>query len=343
MIKKNNTYLYIILLSLISSCVKLNPVENINNVSINGNGLILIGNEGNFQYGNASLSGYNKNSKEILNNLYQNINQEPIGDVLHSISHIDHQLFLVVNNSGKIIVIDDESFLKNYEINNLISPRKIIKVDNSKFYISDIYANKIFIHNQFDHSLREISLSGWCEDMHMQNGKVFVGNITNNMVYVIKSSDDAIIDSINVGSSPVSIQEDSRGNLWVLTQGNQILNKRPSISIIETQNHSIIKSFHLEDNQSYPSYLNIDIETNNVFLINNHIYKFQSLDDTLPELIWPNNNNNFYNLKINPYNKDLYITDAKDYVQNGSLIIIDSIGSFKEEIGTGIIPKSIIF
>ena len=94
MMKKNNTYLYIILLSLISSCVKLNPVENINNVSINGNGLILIGNEGNFQYGNASLSGYNKNSKVILNNLYQNINQEPIGDVLHSISHINHQLFL---------------------------------------------------------------------------------------------------------------------------------------------------------------------------------------------------------------------------------------------------------
>ena len=78
-----------------------------------------------------------------------------------------------------------------------------------------------------------------------------------------------------------------------------------------------------------------------MFLINNHIYKFQSLDDTLPELIWPNNNNNFYNLKINPYNK-IILTDAKDYVQNGSLIIIDSIGSFKEEIGTGIIPKSII-
>ena len=95
--------------------------------------------------------------------------------------------------------------------------------------------------------------------------------------------------------------------------------------------------------QSYPSYLNIDIETNKVFLINNHIYKFQNLDDTLPQLIWSNNNNNFYNLKINPYNKDLYITDAKDYVQNGSLIIIDSIGNFKEEIGTGIIPKSIIF
>ena len=90
-----------------------------------------------------------------------------------------------MNNSGKIIVIDDESFLKNYEINNLISPRKIIKVDNSKFYITDIYANKIFIHNQFDHSLREISLSGWCEDMHMQNGKVFLLGILLIIWYML--------------------------------------------------------------------------------------------------------------------------------------------------------------
>ena len=89
--------------------------------------------------------------------------------------------------------------------------------------------------------------------------------------------------------------------------------------------------------------MNIDNETNKVFLINKHVYKFQNLDDTIPHLILPNNNNNFYNLRINPYNKDIYITDAKDYIQNGSLIIIDSIGNFKEVIETGIIPKSIIF
>ena len=86
MMRKKNILIYPILFILFSSCVKLNPVENINNISLNGNGLILIGNEGNFQYGNASLSSYNKNSKEIVNNLYRNINQEPIGDVLHSIS-----------------------------------------------------------------------------------------------------------------------------------------------------------------------------------------------------------------------------------------------------------------
>ena len=60
-------------------------------------------------------------------------------------------------------------------------------------------------------------------------------------------------------------------------------------------------------------------------------------------MIWENTNENFYNLEIDPYSHDLFIADAKDYVQNGSLIIIDSIGNLKEEVVAEIIPKSIIF
>ncbi len=124
-----------------SSCEKLNPEDNSSNVSINGNGLVLIGNEGNFQYGNSSISSYNKNTQEIAANIYQNINQSPLGDVLHSISHIDHQLFLVINNSSKIVEINDETFLYEYQIDNILSPRKIIKVNNSKYYITDLKIN----------------------------------------------------------------------------------------------------------------------------------------------------------------------------------------------------------
>ena len=108
--KKSINFLLLSILIICSSCVKLYPDNNSNNVSVNGNGLVLIGNEGNFQYGNSSLSSYNKNSGETSSNIYQNVNQSLLGDVLHSISHIDHQLFLVVNNSGKIVVIDDETF-----------------------------------------------------------------------------------------------------------------------------------------------------------------------------------------------------------------------------------------
>ena len=333
--------LFVIFIIISSACVKLNPENNSNSVSINGNGLVLIGNEGNFQYGNSSLSSYNKNSGEISSNIYQNINQSLLGDVLHSISHIDHQLFLVVNNSGKIVVINDETFEYEYQIDNLLSPRKIIKVNNSKYYITDLYSNNIYIYNAYQNTTSEISVNGWCEDILMQNGKVYVCNVASNLIYVINSNDDTIMDSISVGQNPVSIKEDLKGDLWVLCQGSVSNNEDPSISIIETQTLKVIKNFSLESNQNYPSSMNI--LKNEVFFINKHVYKISSIEDTLQEIIWENTGNTFYNLSIDPYNKDIYLTDAKDYVQNGSLLIIDSIGNLKDEVITGIIPKSIVF
>ena len=334
---------YLLLGFSVISCVKLNPEEVNTNITLNGNGLVLIGNEGNFQNGNASLSSYNINTQQTTSNIYQAINQEVIGDVLHSIYHSDHLLYLVVNNSGKVIAIDDESLEKKMEIQNLISPRKIIKVDNSKFYISDLYASEVTVYNNYDGAVGKIPVDGWCEDIIIQNGKAYISNITNNQLYVVKTSNDNIFDSISVGSNPISIKEDSRGNIWVLCQGNLTNNENPSISIIETNTNLILKSFSLTNNFSYPSSLEIDIQTNQIYFINKHIYKIQNLDDTVANEIWFNNNNNFYNLKINPYTKDVYITDAKDYVQNGTLYIIDSIGKFVDEIATGIIPKSIVF
>ena len=76
---------YLLLGFSVISCVKLNPEEVNTNITLNGNGLVLIGNEGNFQNGNASLSSYNINTQQTTSNIYQAINQEVIGDVLHSI------------------------------------------------------------------------------------------------------------------------------------------------------------------------------------------------------------------------------------------------------------------
>ena len=92
------------------SCVKINPepIENPNVITVGNNDLI-ISNEGGFQSGNASISIYNKDENTVNNNLYQSINQSNIGDILQSITHINHELFLIVNNSQKIIIIDDRT------------------------------------------------------------------------------------------------------------------------------------------------------------------------------------------------------------------------------------------
>ena len=336
-------FLFSLFIVMICSCVKLNPDESNLQLNINGNGLVLIGNEGNFQYGNSSLSTYNKYSFETSSEVYQSVNQSPIGDVLHSINHIEHELFLVVNNSGKIIIIDDESFSFINEISPLVSPRKIIKINNGKYYITDLYSNSIHIYNRYNESISEIKVNGWCEDLIAYNGKAYVCNRDNNQVYVIDCNNDLIIDSIQVGENPVSIQEDKLNRLWVLSQGNSQNNTYGSVSIIDPLSQTVTESFNIINNGNNPSALRIDKSSENVYFLCGDVYKLSSINDTIAEIIWINSGETFYNLEVDPYNNDIYLCNAKDYVQNGSILIIDSTGNLKNEVTTGIIPKSIIF
>ena len=87
------------------------------------------------------------------------------------------------------MVINDETFEHEYQIDDLLSPRKIIKVNNSKYYITDLYSNSIYVYNAYQNTTSEISVNGWCEDILMQNGKVYVCNVANNQIYVIDSND----------------------------------------------------------------------------------------------------------------------------------------------------------
>lgn len=175
------------------SCVKINPPEIENGNIIIGESNVLICNEGGFQNGNASLSIYNKEENSLTNNLYYFINNSSIGDILQSITHINHELFLVVNNSQKIIVIDDKSYKYKTEINGLTSPRYLLPINNNQAYVSDLYANKIYIIDINSKTVvNEINVSGWCEDMCLHNGKAYVVNRTNDLVYIINTSTHSI-------------------------------------------------------------------------------------------------------------------------------------------------------
>ena len=184
------------------SCVKINPLEVENGNIVLGVNNVLICNEGGFQNGNASLSIYNKEENTITNDLYQSINNTNIGDILQSIAHINHELYLVVNNSQKIIVLDDKNYEFKTEINGLTSPRYILPVNSNQAYVSDLYANKIYIIDiNSKIVVNEINVSGWCEDMCLHNGKAYVVNRSNNLVYIINTSTNLILDSISVNKN----------------------------------------------------------------------------------------------------------------------------------------------
>ena len=67
---------------------------------------VLIANQGNFGWGEGTLSLYNPIDKTVQNDIFQNINNQSLGNVFQSINQIGDSYFLVINNSGKIIVTD---------------------------------------------------------------------------------------------------------------------------------------------------------------------------------------------------------------------------------------------
>ena len=63
------------------ACKKDRPEESVLISQISQDGGVYVGSEGNFQFGNASLSYYDKSTKEIRSEVYESANGFKVGDV----------------------------------------------------------------------------------------------------------------------------------------------------------------------------------------------------------------------------------------------------------------------
>ena len=119
---------FIVLIPLFISCVKDKPQDVIQPViQLTSAKKVYVINEGNFGSGNASVSLFDTGNNTVIENFYQTQNSSSplVGDVAQSLSNINSKFYLVVNNSGKIIVCDAQ-FKKVTQITNLSSPRYIL-------------------------------------------------------------------------------------------------------------------------------------------------------------------------------------------------------------------------
>ena len=123
----NRLYRYILLLLPLFtlSCMKWEyGLEEDFDMSASGEGLFIC-NEGNFQYGNATLSYYDPSTKIVQNEVFYRSNAMKLGDVAQSMIIRDGIGWVVVNNSHVVFAIDINTFKEVGRITNLTSPRYI--------------------------------------------------------------------------------------------------------------------------------------------------------------------------------------------------------------------------
>ena len=345
----------------ITSCMRDDELwESVTYDTIPYEGLFII-NEGNFMYNNASLTYYDIKMKEVIQNVFFNTNGMPLGDVAQSMTIRDSMAYIVLNNSGKISVINTNSFQYVGKITGLDSPRHIYFLSDEKAYVSDLYAQAIHIVNPKTlEKTGSIDISNPDSDFYQHPSECFTQLdslvFTNawsfdNLILVINSNTDELIDSIRVGKQPNSMSLDNLNRLWVLSDGgfvgNPYGNEAASLSCINTTDFKLIKTIELEQDFN-PGSLCINASGDTLFFINHDVYFFAVHQSEQAEVLIESpyeagQIGGFYSLSIDKKRKEIYVADAKDNVQAGTVYRYTGNGTLIDEFEAGITPGSFCF
>jgi hypothetical protein len=342
---KNATILLTFCLS-VSSCIKIQDFQTGSIEScLTGNGVFIV-NEGNFRWGNGSLSYFSYDSAKIYNDVFLNINGWPLGDVPNSMAIHGDKAYIVVNNSGKIEVVKRNTLEAIATINGLISPRNISFVSGNKAYVTSIYSDSVAIIDLTVNSISGyINIRRSSEAITVNGSKTFISNwMGGNEIIVINNINDKVIDSIEVGAEPESMVIDRYNMLWVLCNGGWTRQNYAELVVINTYDDQIKNRFVFPTKQASPSSLQIDGNEETLYYLENGVRQMSIYSDALPESpLISESGAWFYKIGINPVNSDIFITDAVDYTQDGNLLIYKSDGTFVSAQKAGIIPGMICF
>jgi len=339
------SFYFLILLWVLSSCdIGRRPVVIPYPIDTASGGL-LICNEGNFQFSNATLTYANIEKEMVVEDIYNEVNNENIGDVLQSASIINDKIYLVVNNSSKIIILNKSSFKKIGNISGLKSPRYLLKINDIKGYVTDLYDNNIFVIDLLnDIIVNKIPCKGWTEELLSVGNFTFVTNLESKYLSVIDNKSDKIVDSIDVGFGSNSLQLDAENKIWVLSKGDEQNNFKAKLSRINPNDFSLIKSFVFNNAKDVPSKLQISTSGNNLYWINSSVYSMNTKADSLPSTsLIKNESRNFYGLSFDKKRNEILVTDVKDYLQKGTVFRYNPKGILIGSINAGIIPSHISF
>ncbi|MFI5217983.1 MAG: DUF5074 domain-containing protein [Bacteroidia bacterium] len=319
---------------------------------------VLILNEGAFGFGNASVSFFNVNDKSVIEDVFSEVNSLPLGDVAQSITLFNNNLYIVVNNSQKIEVVDRSFFKSQFTINGFTSPRYFLAVNSSKAYVSDWSDNNIKIVNLSSYAISgSIPAGNGPEQMLLANNKVYVANVggfgNDSTVTVIDANTDNVLLSLQTGLNPNSLQQDKDGKIWTLCRGTigpdftggttddiggMLLRINPVNDSIET----VFNFTQFE----HPLRLQINNAKDELFYLSGMsdydgmVYKFGIYDGSLPSA--PLINKIFYGLGIDPVNENIHGGYSPAFGQNGYMFRYSTAGVLIDSVKVGIGPNGFL-
>lgn len=321
------------------------------------NGLYVL-NEGNWGSNKASLDYYDYGTGNYRRNIYGEANPEAtlgLGDVGNDIKIYGSRLYVVVNASNKVEVLDIKTAKRIGKID--IPNCRYVSFYKGNAYVSSYEGYVSVIDTASITETAKITVGRQPEEMAVVGNKLYVANSGgydypdyDNTVSVVDLSTHKEIKKIEVAINLHRLKADEYGDIYVTSRGDYF-DIKSNLYVIDSRTDVVKKAFNvpagnltIHNDYAYIYSLGYDSNWNTVV----SYAKINVKDETIADgnFITDGTDANIrlpYGIAIDPVSEDIYVTDAKDYVSPGTLYCFDKNGKKKFEVTTGDIPAHLVF
>lgn len=317
---------------------------------------VFITNEGSFGTGTGTVDFYNRSNGSVSSDIFQAKNGFPLGNIVQSMEIYDNKGYIVVNNAGKVEVVDGSSFATQGTISGLTYPRYFLGINSAKGYVSEWGAGGVAGAVKVV-DLNTKTVTGTITTGKGAEGMVQVGNFVyvacsggfdkDSVVTVIDATTNAFVTNINVGYNPKSIKVDANGKIWVLCAGQwdityTFLEHVGKLVKIDPSSNTVELTLPFASIYSQPG----NLVTNSAKTMLYYFYSGGVYSQDMNASVLSGSsliNRFFYGFGMDPANNYFYCSDAVDFVSNGKVIRYNSSAVVVDSFNVGVIPGNFYF
>lgn len=317
--------------------------------------------EGLMSLNNSTLARYTFDNQKLVTDYFGNINNRGLGDTANDMALYGSKLYIVVNVSSQIEVIDVNTGKSMKQIpmlneQGVARQPRYITFNKNKAYVCS-YDGTVARIDTTSLQIEAFAKAGRNPDgICVQNNKLYVSNSggldwegigVDHTVSVINIPTFSETKKIEVGPNPGRIQAGPNNNVFVVTHGSNmeagdyrfVKIDGNADEVAETYNERVM-SFAINDNIAY--LYNYDFKTQSsqikVFNLNTGTTMRESFITDGTNIDTP------YGINVNPYNGNIYITNAYDYRVTGDVLCFNPQGQLQFKItNVGLNPNTIAF
>jgi DNA-binding beta-propeller fold protein YncE len=287
---------------------------------------------------------YNLATNTYTDKVFEDINGQRVGDVLQSMQTVHGEYWLVVNNSGKVLVLDSADLKLKYEITGFTSPRHITFTESGeKAFVSDLYGDEVAVVSTNTYQISNfISIEGWTDQMAIAGDMLYVANRERPYVFVVDPILEKVVDSISVAHNPNSLIAIGSDHIAVLCEGRLGSDDIPKFQLILTDSSKIVQELAFKLGEK-PSLLRQNPLNGNIYFAFKGIHYIHPVDFTYQGKIIDLPDANVYGFDIDPVTGNLYVADALDYVKKSNVRVYKSATTLQSEFTAGVICNGFVF